>query len=170
MLAVSRSDKQVGYIRKVFLNVSLIFGIVGIISDWHFGRFKSREWTSLNCIPLLPSRCNYSIFLIVSRLRFKSTKLIFKRFTPPNGVHRTPLKSSQCEIILTISTLSKHHSLLTAKHQPQSWSREKFRENHDRITIDFISVIICILSVAAYDWTNSTNLVENYNMQIFKGI
>ena len=45
-------------------------------------------------------RCNYSIYLIVSRLRFKSTKLIFTRFTPP---------------ILTISALLKHPSLLIAK-------------------------------------------------------
>lgn len=28
-------------------------------------------------------------------------------FAPPNKVHRTPLKSSQCEIILSVSALSK---------------------------------------------------------------
>ena len=42
---------------------------------------------------------NYNIFLIVSWLRFKSTKLIFTRFTSP---------------FLTISALLKHPSLLTA--------------------------------------------------------
>lgn len=54
------------------------------------------------------NRCNYSIKLIVRQLHFKYTKLIFTGFTPPNEVHRTPLKSSQCEIILTISTLLKY--------------------------------------------------------------
>lgn len=143
------------------------------------------------------SRCNYSIYLIVRQLRFKSTKLIFTRVTPP---------------ILTISALLKHpfftdckyndflcflyldeslNYILTCGYQWVSGAvvkdsrrsisdvlltsatvmvEKKVRENHGRITIDCISGIIGILSVAAYGWTNSTNLVENYNMQIFKGI
>ena len=46
------------------------------------------------------SRCNYSIYLIVSRLRFKSTKPDFAGFTPPN---------------LTVPALLKHPSLRIAK-------------------------------------------------------
>ena len=139
-------------------------------------------------------RCNYSIYLIVSRLRFKSTKLIFTRFTPP---------------ILTISALLKHPFFTDCKynvfiwflyldeplnyiltcgyqgqllkirgtqyrmyywHQPQSWLREKVQrkswQNNYRLYFRYYLYFVS----CGYDWTNSTNLVENYNMQIFKGI
>ena len=51
-------------------------------------------------------RCNYSIYLIVNRLRFKSTKPDFTGFAPP---------------ILTVSALSKRPFFTDCKYSDSRW-------------------------------------------------
>ena len=95
---------------KEYLTVSEAAQLLGFTRDGVYkliyrGLLKAHRITSHWTViyrkdnQLITCRCNYSIFLIVSRLRFKSTKLIFTRSTPP---------------ILTIPALLKHPSLLTA--------------------------------------------------------
>lgn len=67
------------------------------------------KWHQLS--PIDYFRCNYSIVLIVSKLRFKSTKPDFAGFIPPN---------------LTVPALSKHPSLLTTKLAIFAYSSKPF--------------------------------------------
>ena len=57
-------------------------------------------------LELVAVRCNYSIVLIVSKLRFKYTKLYLTGFTPP---------------ILTIQALLKHPFFTVYKYNDYIW-------------------------------------------------